>query len=89
MRALYLIIAVTMLFMFVFVANEVDLGAASPLLSAGFFGVFIYCLFLYAMDWREARRKPDEQAEFKVQLKKLLKKPNQGYRPKRRSRREY
>lgn len=91
MRAAYLIIAVVMLFMFIFVANEVDLGIASPLLSVGFFGVFLYCLFLFAVDWREARRKPDEQAEYKVQLKKIMRTNtrDQGYRPRKRPRREY
>ena len=91
MRAVYLIIAVVMLYMFIFVANEVDLGIASPLLSVGFFGVFTYCLFLFAVDWRESRKKPDEQAEFKARLKKFAK-PNtrdRRYRPKRRSGREY
>lgn len=74
MRAIYLIIAVVMLFMFVFVANEIDLGVASPLLSVGFVGVFIYCLFLFAADWRESRRRPNEQAEFKKRLDNIMSK---------------
>jgi len=88
MSAVYLIIAVVMLYMFIFVANEIALGAAGPLLSVGFFAAFLYCLFLFAMGVREARRKPDEQAEYKAQLRKIMKPRERGYRPRRRSRRE-
>jgi len=90
MRAMYLIIAVAMLFMFVFVANEVDLGVGGTLLSACFIGVFIYCLFEFAMDTRESRRKPDEQTEFKARLHKMTEanKENRRRTARRRSKRE-
>ena len=88
MKAVYLIIAIVMLFMFVFVANEIDLGVASALLSTGFIGVFIYCLFMFATEWRQSRRRPDEQAEYRALLKKVMK-PSARNRTRRRSRREY
>lgn len=88
MRAIYLIIAVAMIYMFVLVAYQPDLGIARPLLSVGFFGVALYCLFAFALDLRESRRKPDEQVAFKKQLDNMMR-PNKRNRPKRRSRREY
>lgn len=89
MRALYVIIAVVMLFMFVLVADTVDLGTAGTLLSTGFAGVFFYCIFLFAMDVREGRKRPDEQTSYKTQLYKLSTNIEAAKAKRRRSKRGY
>ena len=69
------IIAITMLFMFVFVAGSSVVGNAKPLLSVGFFGVFIICLFEWAVTVRRSIKRPsseDIQKDYRRALQDLL-----------------
>lgn len=87
MRAIYLIIAVAMIYMFVLVADQSNLGMARPLLSVGFIGVAFYCLFTFTTEWRESRRRPNEQVEFKKKLDTIMAKSGKARETRSSSRR--
>ncbi len=58
MKAIFLILATLMLFMFVFVANADSLGTAKPLLSVAAIGLFFYCIFEFSIIYKQERKKP-------------------------------
>ena len=71
MPAMFFILGMVMLYMFVFIANK-DLCAAKPLLSVAYIGLWLYCMFeaigMYKTS-RPKRRSSDEvQSEYKRQI---------------------
>jgi len=70
MRIAYLMVAVTCLFMFVFMAGKTELGAARTLLSIAFAGVFFFSLSLFALGFRKAPREAQEKDDYIEELKK-------------------
>ena len=71
----YLIIAVVMIFMFIYTAN--NLGASGVILEVAFFGVFVFAMIEFIQQAIPKRKTSGEQQE---EYKKVL----QDLKPKRR-----
>ena len=71
MPAMFFILGMTMLFMFIFIASK-DLGYAKPLLSVAYIGLWLYCMFeavgMYRTN-KPKKRSPDQvQSEYRKQI---------------------
>lgn len=72
MRALYMIIAVTNIYMFVFVAGRSEFGTGRPILAAAYFVLAILWAIEFAFDMRSIfQQKKQTRGE---QLKERLRK---------------
>tara|TARA_B100000949_G_scaffold234745_1_gene254840 strand:+ start:2643 stop:2903 length:261 start_codon:yes stop_codon:yes gene_type:complete len=71
MPAMFFILGMTMLFMFIFIASK-DLGYAKPLLSVAYVGLWLYCMFEAVGMYRNTRTKKKDsnqvQSDYKRQI---------------------
>ena len=57
MPALFFILGSLMIFMFLFLLGNTTIGAAKPILTTAYFGLFLYCMFEAIQMWKEPRKK--------------------------------
>ena len=57
MPALFFILGSLMVFMFLFLLGNTTIGAARPILTTAYFGLFLYCMYEAIQMWRVPRKK--------------------------------
>jgi preprotein translocase subunit SecD len=74
MKAAFIIMAVVMIFMFVFTANSDKLGTAKPILSAAFFGLALLWGFEFALVIKPQKINRKTSSEIQDEFRETIRK---------------